>query len=192
MYDDAQQEAQRVDQDVPLATFDLLARVVARRIERRPLFERPSRSGSRSPLRSGSLHALPARAPQRTAHDECAPTYRPSSRVRDSRAPCSSAAGLSAMPSIGTPSTARRKSRSRPRAHSPTVCVRHASPAESWCDNRPLAVGQIARITQAVAVSSATMFGCPHGALLRESSAQQGITSDSSESRTSRIGFEKF
>jgi hypothetical protein len=26
---DAQQEAQRVDQDVPLATFDLLARVVA-------------------------------------------------------------------------------------------------------------------------------------------------------------------
>jgi hypothetical protein len=38
MYDDAQQQAQRVDQDVPLATFDLLARVVARRIERRPPF----------------------------------------------------------------------------------------------------------------------------------------------------------
>ena len=38
MDDDAQQEAQRVDQDVPLATFDLLARVVARRIERSPPF----------------------------------------------------------------------------------------------------------------------------------------------------------
>jgi hypothetical protein len=29
MHDDTQQEAQRVDQDVPLTTFDLLARVVA-------------------------------------------------------------------------------------------------------------------------------------------------------------------
>src|SRR5262245_23406294 len=29
MNDDAQQETQRIDQDVPLATFDLLARVVA-------------------------------------------------------------------------------------------------------------------------------------------------------------------
>jgi hypothetical protein len=38
MHNDAQQEAQRVDQDVPLAAFDLLARVVARRIERRPPF----------------------------------------------------------------------------------------------------------------------------------------------------------
>jgi hypothetical protein len=38
MNDDAQQEAQRVDQDVPLATFDLLARVVARRIKPRPPF----------------------------------------------------------------------------------------------------------------------------------------------------------
>src|SRR5688572_11150382 len=32
------------------------------------------------------------------------------------------------------------------------------------------------------------MVRCPHGALLCESSAQQGITSDSSDSRTSRIG----
>src|SRR5215203_5525962 len=56
------------------------------------------------------------------------------------------------------------------------------------CNDSPLIVGQIARITQAVALRSAAMFGCPHGALLRESSAQQGITSDSSDSRTSRIG----
>jgi hypothetical protein len=38
MNDDAQQETQRVDQDVPLAALDLLARVVARRIEPRPPF----------------------------------------------------------------------------------------------------------------------------------------------------------
>ena len=41
MNDDIQQEAQRVDQDVPLATLDLLARVVARRIEPRPPFCEP-------------------------------------------------------------------------------------------------------------------------------------------------------
>ncbi len=33
---------------------------------------------------------------------------------------------------------------------------------------------------------SAAMIGCPHGALLRVSGAQQGITSDSSDSRTSQ------
>ena len=41
MNDDVQQEAQRVDQDVPLATLDLLARVVARRIEPSPPFCEP-------------------------------------------------------------------------------------------------------------------------------------------------------
>ena len=38
MNDNVQQETQRVDQDVPLATLDLLARVVARRIEPSPPF----------------------------------------------------------------------------------------------------------------------------------------------------------
>jgi len=41
MDDDIQQEAQRVDRDVPLATFDFFARVVARRIEPRPPFCAP-------------------------------------------------------------------------------------------------------------------------------------------------------
>ena len=34
----AQQEAERVDQDMPLAAGDLLARVIALRVERRPPF----------------------------------------------------------------------------------------------------------------------------------------------------------
>lgn len=38
MHDDAQQEAKRVDQDVTLAAGDLLARVVALRVDRRPPF----------------------------------------------------------------------------------------------------------------------------------------------------------
>ena len=38
MNDDVQQETKRVDQDVPLATLNLLARVVARRIKPRPPF----------------------------------------------------------------------------------------------------------------------------------------------------------
>src|SRR5262245_57693277 len=39
--DDVQQEAERVDENVPLAARDLLARVIARRIERRPPFCAP-------------------------------------------------------------------------------------------------------------------------------------------------------
>jgi hypothetical protein len=39
--DDVQQEAERVDKNVPLAALDLLARVVPRRIERRPPFCAP-------------------------------------------------------------------------------------------------------------------------------------------------------
>jgi hypothetical protein len=34
MNDDAQQEAERIDEDVPLATRDLLARIKALRVER--------------------------------------------------------------------------------------------------------------------------------------------------------------
>jgi hypothetical protein len=41
MDDDVQQEAERVDEDMPLATLDLLARVIARRVERRPPFCAP-------------------------------------------------------------------------------------------------------------------------------------------------------
>ena len=39
--DDVQQEAERVDENVPLAARDLLARVIPRRIERRPPFCAP-------------------------------------------------------------------------------------------------------------------------------------------------------
>ena len=35
---DAQQEAERVDEDMPLATRDLLARIIALRVERGPPF----------------------------------------------------------------------------------------------------------------------------------------------------------
>src|ERR1700747_2335666 len=62
-----------------------------------------------------------------------------------------------------------------------------------WRDHglhdRPFGIGQITGVTKATAVRRKAVFGCPHRALLkRESSARQGITSDSSDSRTSRIG----
>src|SRR5271166_2525546 len=53
------------------------------------------------------------------------------------RAPCSSAAGPWAAPSTDSRSTARRKSRSRPRAHSPSACARHAAPAGSSAPRSP-------------------------------------------------------
>ena len=41
MDDDVQEEAERIDENVPLATLDLLACIVARRIDRRPPFCAP-------------------------------------------------------------------------------------------------------------------------------------------------------
>lgn len=38
MNDDVQQKAERVDEDVPFAARDLLARIIALRVERRPPF----------------------------------------------------------------------------------------------------------------------------------------------------------
>src|SRR5579864_7051116 len=58
-------------------------------------------------------------------------------------------------------------------------------------DQRPLAVAQVARITQAVAVSSTAMLRLPHRAPLGEGSgAKEGITTDSPDSTTSWIGSE--
>src|SRR5438045_9296747 len=54
--------------------------------------------------------------------------------------------------------------------------------------NRPLGIAQIARVTKAIAVRGNAVFGLPHRALSRESSAPQLITSDSPDSRTSRSG----
>jgi hypothetical protein len=45
--DDVQEEAECIDENMPLTALDLLARVKTRRIERRPLFVRPWRSGRR-------------------------------------------------------------------------------------------------------------------------------------------------
>src|SRR5438105_13368712 len=51
-------------------------------------------------------------------------------------------------------------------------------------DQRPLAVAQITRVAQAVAVRSTAMFRLPHPAPLKaESGAGEGITTDSSDSR---------
>ena len=82
------------------------------------------------------LRVLPARAPIRRGRG-CAPTCRPSSTVRDSRAPCSLAAGPWVTPATGSRSTARRKSRSKPRAHSLSACGRRAVPAGSAAQQSP-------------------------------------------------------
>ena len=47
MHDGVQQQAYRVDKDVALLTFDLLTRIVARRIDAGPLFPRLLHSESR-------------------------------------------------------------------------------------------------------------------------------------------------
>ena len=47
MNDGVHQQALRIDENVPLLALDLLARIVARRIDRAPLFRRFSRFGCR-------------------------------------------------------------------------------------------------------------------------------------------------
>ena len=80
------------------------------------------------------LQAPGTSAPHRHRHL----ASRVSSRARDSRAPCSSAADPWAAPSIGSRSTARRSSHSEPRARSPTVCARRAGLAGSWALRSPI------------------------------------------------------
>ena len=101
MNDDVQQEAQRVDQDVPLATLDLLARVVARRSSQDPLFCVPftvCRSMMRLPWTCSTSFLLSA--PRRTSSDRCGPACRPNSKVRGDRAPCSSAVNPGKRPPL--------------------------------------------------------------------------------------------
>ena len=58
-------------------------------------------------------------------------------------------------------------------------------------DQRPFGIGEIARISQAAALRSAAMFRLPHlGTPVDDSGATQGITTDSSDSRTFGIGSE--
>jgi hypothetical protein len=47
VHDGMHQEALRVDENVALLTLDLLARIIAMRVDTRPLFQRFSRSGYR-------------------------------------------------------------------------------------------------------------------------------------------------
>src|SRR3981081_3764252 len=48
---------------------------------------------------------------------------------------------------------------------------------------RSLGIGQIARVPKVIALCRTALFRLPHRALPEESSAKQGITSDSSDSR---------
>src|SRR5438046_7353336 len=58
-------------------------------------------------------------------------------------------------------------------------------------DQRPLALAQITRVAQALAVGSTAMFRLPHSAPLSSNAgAGEGITTDSSDSTTLWIGSE--
>src|SRR3982074_2456929 len=56
-------------------------------------------------------------------------------------------------------------------------------------DQRPFAVAQITRVAQAMPVGSTAVFRLPHSApLSSDAGAREGITTDSSDSTTFRIG----
>src|SRR5262249_16659450 len=87
MHRHAQQEAERIDQNVALATADLLARIEALRVERGPPFCAPLALWL-SMIAVVGLASRPACS--RTAtRDECAPAYHPKSIDRNRPIPCS-------------------------------------------------------------------------------------------------------
>ena len=55
-------------------------------------------------------------------------------------------------------------------------------------NQRPLGVGEVTRITKAMPLRRVAVFRLPHQALLCESSAHQGITTDLSDLTSSWIG----
>jgi hypothetical protein len=63
---------------------------------------------------------------------------------------------------------------------------------DHWFGQRPLVIGQIARIAQAAPVRRAAMFWLPHRApLSKDPGATQGITNDSPDSTTFWIGSKR-
>ena len=77
--------------------------------------------------------------------------------------------------------TARRRSRSALRARSPSVVARRAAPAESSARPAPIRRRSDHSDNEGRPVGGKAVFGLPHRALLGESSAHKGITTDSSE-----------
>ena len=72
-----------------------------------------------------------------------------------------------------------RKSRSAPRTHSPNACGLRASQAGLWAPARSTSVKSLGN--EGHCGPQHAVFRLPHRALPRESSAQQGITSNSSD-----------
>jgi len=66
------------------------------------------------------------------------PACHPNPRGRNRPIPCSLAAGLWAAPAIGSQSTARRKCRSKSRAHRSCACGRHAWLVGLWAQQSPI------------------------------------------------------
>src|ERR671911_758034 len=70
------------------------------------------------------------------------------------------------------------------RPRSPTALGRR----DQRADQRPLGVSQITLVPQATTVRRRSMFRLPHEAPLPDSGATQGITTDSTDSTSFRIG----
>src|SRR4051794_8848550 len=125
----AQQQAQRVDQDVPLLALDLLARVVTARIDVRPPFSALLTLWLSMIAAVGLAPCPPAPGPGRRARGAAASACHPRPRAWDSRGPCSSAADPWAGRATDSRSPARRGARSAPRARPPCADGRRASRA---------------------------------------------------------------
>jgi hypothetical protein len=111
-----QQQTYRIDRDMPLDPLDLLARIIAGRINADPLFPRFSRSGSRSRRLSGWPPGRSPRDIAHTAHRGSSRSSHPNSSGSGSREPCSWAADPSACIATGNRCSAYTSPRLQGRA----------------------------------------------------------------------------
>ncbi len=161
MNKDVQQEAERVDQDLPLATLDLLAGVVARKIERRPPFC-DAVAVCESMIATVGLASRPS----------C-------SRTAMCRSVMETFQGAVLVPEL------------KLIVHSPhdvedsvqhLAHIHRASPPALFgrrnyrLHNPPFGVGQVTRVTKGSSIRGAAVLRCSHRVLARESSARRGST----------------
>ena len=134
---DGQQQAERVGQDVALAAQDLLARVIAGRVERGPPFRAPFTLWL-SMIAVVGLASRPAFSRTSTYSTWWMRLSVPSQSHRSKYSqPCCAAGSPSGVPSTDTPSRARRRSRSGPLARRPFEDARRVWRAGSAAQPAP-------------------------------------------------------
>src|SRR3954453_19990855 len=165
MDDGLEQQAFGVYQDMTLLAPDLLAAVIARRVNAAPPFSALLTLWLSMIAASGWRPAPPTPGMPHRARGECARACRRRPIGRSSRAGCCAAAGPWGSRPIGSPCCGR----------------------DQWGNQRPFLVGQVTWVAQLATVVATTVLTRPHQRLPPDRNAAKEITTNSKNSRCSRM-----